>query len=96
VSEVWVAAAVRGYLAGRFGSGPMYAEPGYREIPYFTISKTVYRRWYQRGREIQQDRIQEGKEQAPGSVYDPRLDDKRGAFTDRDYKAYFREGRDNE
>lgn len=76
----WVYAAGRGWMAGRFGTEDLYEHPYYRSLSPFAPERYVFRVQFTRGRETLEDRVSRGAENAPGSVYDPALDDGRGAL----------------
>jgi hypothetical protein len=88
--QAWVYAAVRGFFAGRFGLADLYEHPYYRDLPVVGVERWLFRHNFDRGRTRLVERVTAGLENMPGSTYDPALDDGLGAFTDKDYKAYFR------
>lgn len=73
-------AAVGGIVAGMlYPYASPSAHPLYRSYRPFSLERFIFRYQFNRkSREIRQ-RIREGKTQPPGAVYDPRLDDGRGA-----------------
>ena len=70
--------AVRGYMVGRFGVVD-YPEDHhyYSELPPWSVEQIVFAYQFHKARRKRDTRIREGKEQPPGSMYNPALDDGR-------------------
>lgn len=76
-----VEASITGWIDGFTDTEmkPCHVQPYYRSLPAGSIRGTYYRFWFNRSRRKLEKRISEGGAQIPGSVYDPNLDDGRGA-----------------
>jgi hypothetical protein len=74
----WVYAATRGYMVGRFGIVEFpFQHHYYKQLSSWSVERLLFAYQFYKARSLRDRRIKEGKEQPPGSVYNPELDDGR-------------------